>query len=245
MASNDKEQFSRFGIYVRQDGTLASSVCHARPENAGKGECNHFSFADDAKEIQRKLTYYLTERINGTTGETDGTAGDYMSAFKNWLVLEKGFDADSLPDPGADGNIIDMWFDGDNEKYSRILGEAMETSLMAGLKASVEVKETAAKFIDAGLSFRVVSNANIRVNDDSMIARDTNFWMQSNGIAGDGSVAGKPKIDDSMATVLSSGDSRVDIDEVKHVDDEFVLHADPMNMAPDDINERILAEMKL
>lgn len=168
-----------------------------------------------------------------------------MSAFKNWLVLEKGFDADSLPDPGADGNIIDMWFDGDNEKYSRVLGEAMETSLMAGLKASVEVKETAAKFIDAGLPFRVVSNTGISVNDDSMIARDTNFWMQSNGIAGDGNVAGKPKIDNSVVTALSSGDSRVDVDEVEHVEDEFVLHADPMNMAPDDINERILAEMKL
>lgn len=244
MASNDNEQFSRFGIYVRTDGTLASSICHAKPENAGKGECNHFSFADNAKEIQRKLKYYLTKRINGTTANTDGTAGDYMSAFRNWLILEKGFEADRLTDPGETGSIIETWFDGDHERYDAILGEAMETSLMAGIRASVEVKETAKAFIDNGLPFRVISNPGVNVNDDGTIARDTNFWMQSNGIDADGSVASKPKIDGSMITALSSGDSRVDTDEVEKVQDEFVLHRDPMNLAPDDIDERLLSLMR-
>lgn len=240
MAANN-EQFSRFGIYVRQDGTLASSICHARPENAGRGECNHFSFADDSKEIQRKLTYYLTERIGGRIESTDGTAGDYLSAFKNWLVLENGYDADKLVDPGVDGSIVDIWFDGDKEKYDEVLGEAMETSLMSGLRASVEVKESAMKFVDAGLSFRVVSNTGISVNNDDMIARDTNFWMQSNGIDADGTVSEKPKIDNSVVTALSSGDARVDVDEVERVRDDFVLKADPMNQAPDDIDDRLLA----
>lgn len=242
-ANNNNDQFSRFGIYIKQDGTLASSICHARPENAGKGECNHFSFADDAKEIQRKLTYYLTERINGSITETDGTAGDYLSAFKNWLVLEKGYDADKLADPGSDGSIVDIWFDGDDKKYKEILGEALETSLLSGLRASVEVKESADKFIKAGLSFRVVSNTGIKVNDDDMIARDTNFWMQSNGIDADGDVAEKPKINNSVVTALSSGDTRVDVDEVEKIKEKFVLHADPMNKAPEDIDDRLLAAL--
>lgn len=244
MASNDNnEQFSRFGIYVRPDGTLASSICHAKPENAGRGECNHFSFADDAKEIQRKLTYYLTERINGPVDKTDGTAGDYMSAFRNWLILEKGFEADKLTDPGATGSIIDTWFDGDKDKYHEILSEAMETSLMAGMRASVEIKETAKAFVDNGLSFRVISNPGVNVNDDNTIARDTNFWMQSNGIDADGSVADKPKINASMVTALSSGDSRVDVNDVEHIQDSFVLKKDPMNLAPADIDNRVLALM--
>lgn len=226
---------------MRPDGTLASSICHAKPENAGKGECNHFSFADDSKEIQRKLKYYLTERIGGPAKKTDGTAGDYLSAFRNWLILEKGFEADKLTDPGATGSIIDMWFDGDRAKYDEMLGEVMETSLMAGVRASVEVKETAKAFVDNGLSFRVISNPGAGENDDSTIARDTNFWMQSNGIDADGSVASKPVIDGSMVTALSSGDSRVDVDEVGKASDGFVLQRDPMNLAPDDIDERLLS----
>lgn len=229
-------EFSRFGIFKRADGTLATSICHSRPENAGRGECHHFSFAETAEEIQKKLTFYITERVNGKLDKVDGTAGDYLSAFRNWLILEKHYDASKLVDPKATGSVLELWFDNDEQLYHNMLNEIMETDLMSGIKVDENVKKSADSLLKNDVTFRVMSNPGIAVNDDETVARDTNFWMQSNNMNnGDGTVSDTNyDLNDSIVTALSSGDNQVDVDEVERLKEIYVNHSDNKSTNVDD-----------
>ena len=204
----------RYGIYVGHDGLLATSVCHARNGNEGHGECRHFSFSDTADEAEKKLEHYLTDRMDGILdGEhVDGTAGGFMDAFRNWLILEKGFDPESLHRPGDGETILSAWFDGDDDRYCAMLEEAGRTSLLSPMITGEAESRDAKRMAKAGIPMRVISSGTLDDIGEDRRDEDTRMWMDINGI--DGTVADDGSISGSIVDVLSTGDSRHDVGEI-------------------------------
>lgn len=214
--------YSRLGIYIGSDGRLTTSVCHARPENAGRGECRHFSFAKDSKALQDKLTCYLTDRITGTLSENaiDGTAGDYLSALRNWLVLENGYDRDALPNPDG-STILTAWFHDDKRKYNKIINEAMETPLFAAMRIGAEQKESIKGMADAGMHINVISSPTLDDISEDRIAADTAALLSMNGISDDTDVH-ESTMDESTIGIISSGDAHIDVHELERLANDYV-----------------------
>lgn len=204
----------RYGIYVGHDGLLATSVCHAKDGNEGHGECRHFSFSNTADEAEEKLEHYLTDRMDGTLDgdHVDGTAGGLMDAFRNWLILEKGFDPERLRRPGEGETILSTWFDGDRNRYDAILEEAGRTSLLSPMTAGDTEAKAVNRMAKAGIPIRVISSGTLDDSDSARTDDDTRMWMDINGI--DGTVAGNNDDSESVVDVLSTGDSRHDSKEI-------------------------------
>ena len=238
------EEYSRFGIYVGKDGMLASSMCHAQPEHAGRGECQHFSFADTAEEAQRKLNYYLTERINGriSSNQVDGTAGDYLSALRNWLVLEKGYSKESLPYPDG-SSILDAWFHGDEQLYRKIIDEAKKTSLLASLNIGDDEKEQMKALVEADIPINILSDPSLHDDDHERIAMDTAAWLSINGISED-AASMEQDMENSSVNVISTGDSRADIHEIEHLDKRYITSSGNHDHDEAALNERYLQHQR-
>jgi hypothetical protein len=234
------DEYSRFGIYVGKDGMLASSICHAHPGNAGKGECQHFSFAETSELAQRKLNYYLTERITGRLDvtEIDGTSGDYLSALQNWLILEKGYDRAELPYPDGD-SLLHAWFHDDETTYRNIINEAKSTSLLGSLKIGDSQKEEIQAIAQADIPINIISDPSLGDNDDERISIDTAAWMSINGIS-DTAESSKPGIDDSSVNVISTGDARIDVHELEHLERQFTVHDDNDQDSETILNDRYI-----
>lgn len=219
----EQMQQARYGIYVDDSGLLATSICHAKDGNAGKGECRHFSFSDTAEEADRKLSSYLSDRMEGDldADQVDGTAGDFLNAFRNWLILEKGFNADDLPRPEEGQSLLTAWFDGDSDRYARIIGEARETSLLAPMFAGAEQKDSVKRIADSGIPIRVISNPTLDDAAPERVESDTAMWMEMNGIPRrEQAVEGGSEV-----SVISSGDARHDIKEIISHGDRYVKPA--------------------
>lgn len=219
-------QQTRYGIYVDDNGLLATSICHARDGNAGKGECRHFSFSDTPEEADRKLSAYLSERMDGMLedDQIDGTAGDYLDAFRNWLVLEKGFNPDDLQRPKDGETLLHAWFDDDRKQYSIILQEAKGTSLLSPMFAGSEQKGSVKRIAQSGVPIRIISDSTLNGNTPDRIASDTRVWMELNGI--DQNDASADDKEESTVSVISSGGAQHDVREIINHGDKYVKPAD-------------------
>lgn len=237
-------QFSRWGIYIK-DGILGTSICHASPGNEGRGECTHFSFAETSEEIQEKYLHYLTDRIGGslTSDETDGTPGDYVNTFRNWLIQEKGFSSSSLKDPGVSGDLVSAWFHDDAQEYDRLIKEVTETSLMESLRTSEEVRRSAQSFVESGIPFRVVSTVGTRSTRDESVARDTAMWLRTNGIDPSSVTRDDGLMDSSSVTALASGSAQSDVHALEKEDIEFIPPSSDSAFVPENIDKRYVEDM--
>lgn len=209
-------EFTRYGVYQLKNGVLAVSVCHASPKNAGKGECRHFSWADTREEANIRRKYYATERVNGVKSN-DGTAGDYLSAFQNWLIMEKGYNKADLPQPKPHENITDAWFHGNEDTFKNLLQEALDTDLLRGAKIDENTQKSAQQFLSNGINLNVVSNRSFSAEDSSA---DTDFWYQINNLQPKTAKNSEKTVEDdgletSTVTALASGDSEADMDELE------------------------------
>lgn len=220
----EQMQQARYGIYVDDSGLLATSICHAKDGNAGRGECRHFSFSRTAEEADRKLSSYLSDRMEGDLDDDqiDGTAGDFLNAFRNWLILEKGFSADALPRPEEGQSLLNAWFNDDNDKYARIVREAKETSLLSPMFTGAEQKDSVKRIADSGIPIRVISNPTLDDAAPERVKSDTAVWMEMNGISEHGQADGGG----SEVSVISSGDAQHDIKEIIDHGDKYVNPAD-------------------
>ena len=218
-------QQTRYGIYVDDSGLLATSICHAKDGNAGKGECRHFSFSDTPEEADRKLTAYLSDRMDGILDDDqiDGTAGDYLDAFRNWLILEKGYNPDGLQRPKNGETLLHAWFDDNRKQYSAILQEASRTSLLSPMFAGAEQKDSVKRIARSGVPIRVISDSTLDGNTPERVASDTRVWLELNGISQDDASADDDG--DSTVSVISSGPVQHDASEIISHGDKYVKPA--------------------
>jgi hypothetical protein len=107
------------------------------------------------------------------------------------------------------------------------------------LKIGDSQKEEIQAIAQADIPINIISDPSLGDNDDERISIDTAAWMSINGIS-DTAESSKPGIDDSSVNVISTGDARIDVHELEHLERQFTVHDDNDQDSETILNDRYI-----